>query len=148
MPKLDIFIATSLGCLLLHYVSVGQQQFTVGVKTPSSSGNVYFSNGQTDRTLVPYSSAISTADAVVIHLHRTASVNELPKTRTNHQVKTRTRKCRNICLCFWHAWYCSSSSHLLEVLWFFLVFCFSLLQVFMNRQATSSAFGLTVLICY
>jgi hypothetical protein len=42
MPKLDIF-RVNLFAVALRYV-----------KTPSSSGNVYFANGHTDSILAPY----------------------------------------------------------------------------------------------
>jgi hypothetical protein len=50
---LDIFRVNPQGSLLLLYVSGGQQQ-SIGENTPSSSGNVYVANGQTERILVPY----------------------------------------------------------------------------------------------
>jgi hypothetical protein len=47
MPKLDIYSGNALGPL-----PAGNSSLCVN--TPSSSGNVYFANGQTDRILVPY----------------------------------------------------------------------------------------------
>jgi hypothetical protein len=52
MPKLDIYSANALGPLLLPAVRGGH--ISLGVNTPSRSGNVYIANGQTDRILVPY----------------------------------------------------------------------------------------------
>jgi hypothetical protein len=49
--KLDIFSANYIGSLLLTYFS-GRQQRSLGVNRPSSGGNVYFANRQTDRILV------------------------------------------------------------------------------------------------
>jgi hypothetical protein len=37
-----------------NVVALQKRRATKGEKTPSSGGNVYFANGQTDRTLVPY----------------------------------------------------------------------------------------------
>jgi hypothetical protein len=56
MPKLDIFSANALGPLLLPAFSGGQVQFT-SKSANSSKNDVNFANGQTDRILVPYSSA-------------------------------------------------------------------------------------------
>jgi hypothetical protein len=50
MPKLDSYSANDLGPLLLPAVS----NSSLGVKMSFSSGNVYITNGHTDRILVPY----------------------------------------------------------------------------------------------
>jgi hypothetical protein len=66
--KVDPFIANPLGPLLLPSFSAGK--CSLPVHAPSSSKNVNFANGQTDRILVPYCTLCGKNAAKITRLHR------------------------------------------------------------------------------
>jgi hypothetical protein len=57
--KVRHFQRKLLGLLAVALLFWRAGDISLGVDTPSSSGNVYFANGQSDRILVPYERAMN-----------------------------------------------------------------------------------------